>query len=169
MICDKDGYICHFTSGLSIDLGIFPKLFMHPGAASNQLNSGAGSTQQGTREIKVDDLSLDFANKESELQNDGGSYINLTTLKLVEKVERENISQEEYAYFLSKQSNDFKLFCQLIYLSYGNNLAEVKLYRMIMINNQGNGAGGLRNSPSLEAIKNAQERQNAENNHPALL
>lgn len=139
MVCDKDGYICHFTSGLNIDLGIFPKLFMHPGAATNQFNgaAGLGSGQQGPREIKIDDLSLDFANKEHELQNEGGCYINLTTVKLVEKVERENVSQEEYAYFLSKQGNDYKLFCQLIYLNYGNNLAEVKLYRLIMINNQG--------------------------------
>jgi PAS domain S-box-containing protein len=151
MVCDKDGYICHFTSGLSLDLGLFPNLFMHPGAVAGKLGAS------GNREIKVDDLSLDFANKEQDLATEQGSYINLTTLKLVKKVERENITQEEYAYFLSKQRTDFKIFCQLTPLSYGPNLAELKLYRLILIQNS-NSQAAQRNSPSMEAFKQAEDK-----------
>ena len=82
------------------------------------------------KEIKIDDLSYDFVNKEAELLSEG-CYINMSTKCLIGKLEMENIKAEEYNFFLSRIA-DFKIFCQLIVLDYQKQV-QLKLYRIILI------------------------------------
>lgn len=75
LICDKDNYIQNFTSGLSVDLGLFPKMF-------GKLTGNIGVSGNGNRDIKIEDLSLDFVHREDELKNEGGA-LNISTKALM--------------------------------------------------------------------------------------
>jgi PAS domain S-box-containing protein len=85
IICDKDNYIQYFTSGLTIELGLFPKMFTR---------TSASGVLYG-KEIKIDDLSLDFSNRENEILASDGAALTISTKNALPiKIERECLSNE---------------------------------------------------------------------------
>lgn len=52
-----------------------------------------------SREVKIEDLSLDFVNRETELLGEG-TALNLSTRRLLSKIERENLKPEEFNFFV---------------------------------------------------------------------
>jgi hypothetical protein len=78
-----------------------------------------------------------------------GCYITLSSMKVAEKLEIENVSQEENFYFQAKSRKEFKIFTNLTILSYLNGMVEIKFYLMIVMPDTamgtvlGQGAGGI--------------------------
>lgn len=80
------------------------------------------------QDINIEYLSHEFADKHEDL-NSTGALITIDTHRLLEKIDREVLTNEEFTYFMNK-TVPTKVFCQLIELKYGG-LVALKLYRII--------------------------------------
>src|SRR5690606_5599853 len=107
------------THGLTLDFGLLPKMFINPNG--NSLFD---------YDVQTDYLSPEFSDKESDLKSMGAT-VSINTQRLLDKVDREVLSNEELHYFNLKL-HPTKVFAQLIELNFSG-IVGIKLFRIIQV------------------------------------
>jgi hypothetical protein len=88
--CDSFNNVLYFSNGITLEFGFFPKMFL--GNSKNSLFQ---------KVINIEVLSHDFVDKYEDLKTTGG-LVAFETEKLIDAIEREMLSNEEYQYFITK-------------------------------------------------------------------
>ena len=97
ILCSKEGFIRNISYGITLDYGIFPKMF-----------SDSGQNLLFQKNLNIDSISEEFNEKNDELKDFGGTILFQPRL-LKDIIERENLQTEEYNFFL-KHSRTVKIF-----------------------------------------------------------